>query len=157
MFTAPAGSTWVAVDAAELPVGAAYEWAIRPECGAVVLFSGVVRDHAEGRSGVEHLTYEAYDDQAVRTMKAICEDVRRRWPAVARIALLHRTGRLEIGESSVVVVTSSPHRAEAFEAARHAIDTLKTTVPIWKHEVWADGADWGTGAAPVEPVAGGRP
>lgn len=140
---------WVALTPHELPVATAYEWAVRPDCGAVVLFSGTVRDHADGRAGVEHLTYEAYEDRVVARFTAIAEELRRRWPGTGRVALLHRTGRLLVGESSVVTVVSAPHRAEAFEAGRFAIDALKESAPIWKHEVWADGADWGTGAHDV--------
>ncbi len=143
------GDTWVGLTAATLPIGPAYEWAVRPDCGAVVLFSGTVRDHAVGRTGVQHLTYEAYDEQAPAKMNDIALEVRERWPATGRIALLHRTGRLELGESSVIVVVSSPHRPEAFEAGRYAIDALKASVPIWKHEVWDGGSDWGTGAHDV--------
>ena len=120
---------------------------MRPRCGAVVLFSGTIRDHAEGREGVEHLTYEAYEEQVVPRFAAIGDELRRRWTDVGRVALLHRVGRLTVGESSVIAVVSAPHRAGAFEAARFAIDALKESAPIWKHEVWADGADWGTGAA----------
>lgn len=137
---------WFALTESELPIGAAYEWAVRADCGAVVLFSGTIRDHSEGRGGVEHLTYEAYDEHVVSRFAEIGAELRRRWPETGRIALLHRSGRLLVGESSVVAVVSAPHRAEAFEAARFAIDALKESAPIWKHEVWADGADWGTGA-----------
>lgn len=140
------GDTWVGITADDLPIGAAYEWAVRPNCGAVVLFSGTVRDHADGREGVQYLTYEAYDEQAPAKMHEIADEVRVRWPATGRIVLLHRTGRIELGESSVIVVVSSPHRPEAFEAGRYAIDALKASVPIWKHEVWDGGSDWGTGA-----------
>jgi len=140
---------WYALTDVELPIGTAYEWAVRPECGAVVLFSGTIRDHAEGRSGVEHLTYEAYDEQVVARFQEIGDELRRRWPDTGRIVLLHRVGRLHVGESSVVALVSAPHRPEAFEAARFAIDALKESAPIWKHEVWADGADWGTGANEV--------
>jgi molybdopterin synthase catalytic subunit len=143
------GDEWFGLADSELPIGAAYEWAVRPSCGAVVLFSGTIRDHAEGRSGVEHLTYEAYEERVVPRFAEIGAEVRRRWPDTGRIALLHRLGRIEIGESSVIAVVSAPHRAEAFEAARFAIDALKESAPIWKHEVWADGADWGTGAHDV--------
>ncbi len=110
------------------------------------MFSGTIRNHAEGRSGVEHLTYEAYEEQVVPRFAEIGAELRRRWPDTGRVALLHRLGQIEIGESSVIAVVSAPHRAEAFEAARYAIDALKESAPIWKHEVWADGADWGTGA-----------
>jgi molybdopterin synthase catalytic subunit len=140
------GNNWFGLTTQELPIGAAYEWAVRPDCGAVVLFSGTIRNHAEGREGVQHLTYEAYEEQAVVRFKAIGDELRVRWPDVGRVVLLHRTGELQIGESSVIAIVSTPHRPSAFEAARFAIDALKETAPIWKHEVWADGADWGTGA-----------
>ncbi len=143
---------WIGLTEHALPVGGAYEWAVRPDCGAVVLFSGTVRDHAEGRDGVDHLTYEAYDEHVTPRLQAIVDETRTRWPVVGRLALLHRVGRVELGDSSVVVVVSAPHRAEAFVAARFAIDALKASVPIWKHEVWADGDEWGTKSTPlVEP------
>jgi molybdopterin synthase catalytic subunit len=140
------GETWIGVTDDALSVGAAYDWCVLPSCGAVVVFSGTVRDHAEGREGVDHLTYEAYEEQAVAKMGELVDELRRRWPMVGRVVLLHRTGRLELGESSVLVVVSSPHRPEAFEAARFGIDALKASVPIWKHEVWDGGEDWALGA-----------
>lgn len=139
----PEGNDWTALSADPLPVGAATEWVGRPDCGAVAVFCGTARDHAEGRSGVELLTYEAYEEQAVPRLQAVAADVRDRWPMVGRIALLHRTGALAVGDTAVVVAVSTPHRAEAFDAARHAIDAIKATVPIWKKERWADGEDWG--------------
>jgi molybdopterin synthase catalytic subunit len=149
---------WFALTSEPLPVGVAYDWAVHPRCGAVVVFSGTIRDHADGRDGVEHLTYEAYEDHVVPRFAEIGAELRRRWPDTGRVALLHRVGRLGIGESSVVAVVSAPHRAEAFAAARYAIDALKESAPIWKHEVWADGADWGTGAHDVrDPRAVGKP
>ncbi len=147
------GDDWLALTELPLPVGEAYDWAVRPECGAVVVFSGTVRDHAEGRHGVSELTYEAYETQVVPRLRELATETRTRWPAVGRIVLWHRTGRLELGDSSVIVVVSAPHRPEAFAAARFAIDALKASVPIWKHEVWADGADWGTDAAPPVDAA----
>ncbi|MDO8364052.1 MAG: molybdenum cofactor biosynthesis protein MoaE [Actinomycetota bacterium] len=140
-----------------LPVGVVYEWCLQPQCGAVVLFSGTVRDHAVDEHGtlrteVTHLTYEAYESQVEPAFRAIEAELRRRWPHTGRVALLHRTGRLELMESSVVVAVGAPHRPEAFDAGRFAIDALKASAPIWKHESWAGGADWGTGAhAPVAP------
>jgi molybdopterin synthase catalytic subunit len=142
----PDGRTWIALTDLELPVGAVYDWAVLPSCGAVVLFSGTVRDHAEGRDDVAHLTYEAYEEQALPRLAQIDDEIRTRWPTVGRVALLHRLGQLELTESSVLVVVSSPHRPEAFEAARFGIDALKAGVPIWKHEVWNAGADWALGA-----------
>ena len=146
------GDDWFELTDQPLAVGPVYEWCVRPDCGAVVLFSGTIRNHAEGRSGVEHLTYEAYAEQVVPRFKAIADELRQRWSGVGRVALLHRTGRLQVGESSVLAVVSAPHRPVAFEAARFAIDALKESAPIWKHEVWADGADWGTGAHDIRPA-----
>ncbi len=143
---------WIALGAEPLPVTEAVAWATTPRCGAVVTFLGVVRDHAEGRTDVTALTYEAYDDVARARLVEIADEVRRRWPDVERLALLHRTGTLELSEASVAVVVATPHRAEAFEAARFAIDTLKETVPIWKREHWAGGDDWGTCAHDARPV-----
>jgi molybdopterin synthase catalytic subunit len=145
--------TWVELTDDVLAVGALYDWAVRPDCGAVVLFSGTVRDHAEGRPGVEHLTYEAYEEQCVPRMQAIAGEIRERWPSVVRIALVHRLGRMSVGESTVVVAVSAPHRPDAFDAARFGIDALKASVPIWKHEVWQGGADWATGAQAVTDAA----
>lgn len=116
------------------------EAAADPRAGAVVLFLGVVRDHARGRR-VRHLEYEAYEALARRELERIASAVRERWP-VARIAIVHRTGRLRVGEASVAIAASAPHRPEAFEAARFAIDALKRTVPIWKKEVWEGGEAW---------------
>jgi molybdopterin synthase catalytic subunit len=146
------GDEWLALAHETLPVGAVYDWVGRPDCGAVVLFSGTVRDHAEGRAGVERLEYEAYDHVVVARFAEIAAEARRRWPAIGRVALLHRVGVLEVGESAVIAAVSAPHRPEAFEAARYAIDTLKAAVPIWKHETWSDGAGWGTDARPIDDV-----
>ena len=150
------GNSWLSLTDDVLPIASAYEWAVLPNCGAVVLFSGTVRDHAvdeQGalREGVESLTYEAYESQVVPRFEAIETELRQRWPKTGRLVVMHRTGLLELGESSVVVVVSAPHRAEAFEAARFAIDALKLSAPIWKHEAWEDGADWGIASgAPVD-------
>jgi molybdopterin synthase catalytic subunit len=147
------GEEWFGITADELPIGAAYAWAVRPDCGAVVLFSGTVRDHSEGRAGVDHLTYEAYDGAVEQRFEEIVSETRQRWPSVGRVVLLHRIGRLAVGESSVVVVVSAPHRAAAFAAGRFAIDALKASAPIWKHEVWSEGEDWGLGAVPPTAAA----
>lgn len=147
---------WFELTDAPLSVGAAYDWSVRPGCGAVVVFSGTVRDHAvegdEFRDGVEFLEYEAYAEETVPRLRAIAVEARRRWPELGRIALIHRVGRIEVGESSVLCVVSAPHRPEAFAAARYAIDALKASAPIWKHETWNGGSSWGTGAnVPVDP------
>lgn len=148
----PAGDDWLGLTLDPLPTEAASVWAATPRAGAVVCFLGVVRDHADGRDGVTALTYEAYEEQAEVRLHEIAEETRRRWPAVERLVLLHRLGELPLSEASVLVVASTPHRGEAFEAARFAIDTLKETVPIWKQEHHAGGTEWSTNAAPVRPV-----
>jgi molybdopterin synthase catalytic subunit len=130
-----------------LDIAGLYEWATSSDCGAVVLFSGTVRDHAEGRSGVTSLAYEAYHEIAVEKMREVVAEARRRFPKAGRIALVHRVGELQLTESSVVVVVAAPHRPEAFDAARFCIDALKQSVPIWKKETWSTGSDWGTNAA----------
>ena len=139
----PDGDDWIALCTAPLPFDAASAWVARPDCGAIVTFTGAARDHSEGRPGVSRLEYEAYEAVAVRRMQEVVADARQRWPDVGRVALLHRTGALGIGDAAVVVAVSAPHRAAAFEAARHAIDALKATVPIWKRETWDGGESWG--------------
>ena len=136
-------SEWIALARDPLPVAAALDWVVVPGCGGNVVFTGTVRDHAEGRSAVEWLDYEAYEEQAVSKMEGVAATARDKWPGLGRIALLHRTGRLDVSDVAVVVAVSAPHRDEAFEAARFCIDTLKAEVPIWKKERWADGEDWG--------------
>lgn len=111
-----------------------------PADGGVVIFQGVVRDNARGKR-VRYLEYDAYPEMAEQQMASIAAEVERRWHT-GNVALVHRIGRLEIGECSVVVVVACPHRGAAFEACRYAIDTLKTTVPIWKKEVAEDGEEW---------------
>jgi molybdopterin synthase catalytic subunit len=143
VVTSPDTDTWLALSADALAPGVVHDWAIRPDCGAVVLFTGTVRDHAEGRAGVSLLEYEAYTEQVEPKLAAIAEEARSRWDGLGRIALLHRVGPLELSEVAVVVAVSAPHRGEAFEAARWCIDTVKSTVPIWKKERWEGGEDWG--------------
>jgi molybdopterin synthase catalytic subunit/molybdopterin converting factor small subunit len=111
-----------------------------PDTGGIVSFIGAVRDHARGHS-IEYLEYEAYPEMAEREMEKIAEEASMNWPGT-RVAIAHRVGHLEIGDAAVVVVAASAHRAEAFEACRFAIDTLKVRVPIWKREVATDGAYW---------------
>jgi molybdopterin synthase catalytic subunit len=148
----PQGDDWIALLDRPLPVEQAMRWSPRADCGAQVVFSGTVRDHAEGRSGVSLVEYEAYAEQVEPRLIQLAAEARRRWPSLGRLALLHRQGELAVGECSVLVVVSAPHRGEAFEAARWCIDTLKDTAPIWKREVWDGGAGWGTGARPVDEV-----
>jgi molybdopterin synthase catalytic subunit len=108
--------------------------------GAICTFTGVVRDSSRGRS-VTHLEYEAYAEMATAQMRKIADEIAEQWPE-ARVAMAHRTGRLEIGEPSVVVSVSTPHRAEAIAACKWGIDRLKETVPIWKKEHANDGTYW---------------
>lgn len=108
--------------------------------GAVATFLGVVREFARGRR-VSYLEYDAYPEMATTTLRQIGEEIRSRWP-VDRIAVVHRIGRLRIGEASVAIAIASPHRREALEACAFAIERVKEIVPIWKKEVWTDGAEW---------------
>ena len=112
-----------------------------PEAGAVSVFLGVVRDNTAGRPVVA-LEYEANVPMAEAKLKEIGEAVHQRWPGVKRVAMLHRIGRLAIGEASVAIAVSAAHRREAILACHYAIDRLKETVPIWKREIFEDGAVW---------------
>ncbi len=112
----------------------------RDEAGAVLIFEGVTRNHHDGRT-VMRLEYEAYAGMAEAQMSAICSEISGRWPG-ARVAMVHRVGVVGVGEASVVIGVSAPHRDEAYAASRHAIDTLKASVPIWKKEIYADGSVW---------------
>jgi molybdopterin synthase catalytic subunit len=147
-----AGDDWIALTDQPLPTDAALRWSILPGCGAEVLFTGTVRDHAEGRTGVVELEYEAYEEAGEARLAAIAAEARRRWPPLGRVALLHRLGPLRVGQCSVVVVISAPHRDAAFEAAKWCIDTLKATVPIWKRETWDGGVGWGTDASDIATI-----
>ena len=123
----------------------------KDESGAVALFLGVVRDNSRGRR-VLYLEYDAYPEMATRVMRRIAEEALGRWP-LSGVAMQHRTGRLEIGETSLLIAVSSPHRKEAFEACHHLVDRFKESVPIWKKEVWEGGEVWIEG----EPVVGESP
>ena len=125
---------------------------LRGEDGAVVVFEGVVRNHSQGRA-TRFLEYEAYEPMALEKMRAICEQLSRQFP-IDRMAMVHRLGRLEIGEASVVIAVTSEHRKAAFEACHEAIDRLKRTVPIWKKEFFADGAVWVEGEGSCDASAG---
>jgi molybdopterin synthase catalytic subunit len=148
------GDDWVALSGAPLPIAEASSWVVLPGCGATVTFTGTARDHAEGRPGVHKLEYEAYEEPALARMRTLCAELRARWALVGRVALLHRTGVVEIGDAAVVVAVSAPHRDDAFEAARYGIDELKRTVPIWKREAWAGGESWGLEAQHLTEVGG---
>ena len=118
MILPPSTDTWLRLTEEPLPVGAAGDWAVRPNCGAMVVFSGTARDHAPGREGVERLEYEAYEEHVVPRLAEIASEMRRQWPTLGRVALLHRVGVVPVGESSVVVAVSSPHRPESSRSRR---------------------------------------
>jgi molybdopterin synthase catalytic subunit len=132
---------------AEEPIAAAKHG----EDGAVVVFDGIVRNHTRGRRTL-HLDYEAYEEMAARQMRELAREARSRF-GVRQVTMIHRLGRLEVGETSVLIVVASAHRAQAFEASRWLIDTLKKTVPIWKKETFEDGAVWAAGEPFPEGLA----
>ena len=146
------GDDWTGLTDQPLPATEASEWVVRPDCGGVVVFTGTARDHSVGREGVTRLEYEAYEEQVVPRLDEIAMAARERWPDLGRIVLLHRIGEVPLREAAVVVAVSAPHRAEAFEAARFGIDTLKATVPIWKREDWSEGTSWGREAQHIIEV-----
>jgi molybdopterin synthase catalytic subunit len=117
--------------------------------GAIVTFDGCVRNQSHGRPTL-YLDYEAYESMALAKMQEIAAEVHAKF-AIDRVAIAHRLGRLEIGETSVFIAVSAPHRAAAFDACRYAIDTLKRSVPIWKKEYFQDGAVWADGELPPIP------
>jgi len=112
-----------------------------PAVGAVVTFVGVVRGTTNDRE-VRYLEYEAYPEMAEEQLRRIGEEIRERWETIREVAIIHRVGRLEIGEIIVVIALSAAHRAETFDALHYAIDRLKEIAPIWKKEVWENGAKW---------------
>jgi molybdopterin synthase catalytic subunit len=117
--------------------------------GAIVIFDGFVRNESHGRA-TKYLEYEAYEPMALSKMREIGTQLHEKF-AIHRVAIVHRLGRLEIGETSVLISVSAPHRAAGFDACRFAIDTLKKTVPIWKKEYFEDGAIWADGELPPAP------
>src|SRR5207244_6670890 len=122
-----------------------------PDDGAMVIFDGFVRNQSHNRPTL-YLDYEAYESMALAKMREIGAQLHEKY-RIHRVSVVHRLGRLEIGETSVFIAVSAPHRAAAFDACRFAIDTLKRTVPIWKKEYFEDGAVWADGELPPSPVA----
>ena len=134
----------VAITTAVLDATALVRLVEGPGHGAVITFLGLVRDHNAGRK-VTHLEYEAYEPLAVKALQTIVDEAASKWPS-ARVAIHHRTGKLLIGEASVVIASASAHRADAFAASRYAIERIKQIVPIWKHEYFEGGDVWVEGA-----------
>ncbi len=127
------------ITSAEIELGDVVRAVEAGDAGAIVHFLGVVRNNTEGRE-VSYLEYEAYPPMAEKKMAEIAQEIHEKW-GLDRVAMIHRVGRLEIGEVSVAVAVASPHRREAFEACHYAMNRLKQIVPIWKREVWADGEE----------------
>ncbi len=124
---------------APLSLEQAYQLADDQRNGAIALFSGMVRNQTDGQPVVA-LEYQAYEPMALQVFKQIAAEIRRQWPDITRVVIHHRTGRLAVGEISVLVAVGSPHRSEGFAACQFAIDTLKHNAPIWKKEHWQDGS-----------------
>ena len=125
-----------------------------PEEGGVVVFEGIVRTHSRGRKTL-YLEYEAYEPMAKSKMRQLAAELRRQFH-VSRVVIVHRLGQIEIGEASILIGVSSPHRQASFDACRYAIDTLKRTVPIWKKEFFEDGAVWAEGEGQMRVLVEAR-
>ena len=151
-MSSPSTSDWISITSDPLSPDELSTWVIQPNCGAVVTFSGVVRDHSTAREDVIALDYETVPELAERRLREIVDEARRRWPTLERVALHHRTGRVELSVSTVVVAVSAPHRVVAFDAARFCIDALKSSLPMWKKEVWDGGSAWSDDAATIGSV-----
>jgi molybdopterin synthase catalytic subunit len=134
-------SRWIEVVDEAIDIQALSEFVAHRASGSSVVFTGTVRDHSPGRSDVSHLEYEAYGDVAESKIAEIVEEAYTKWP-ILKVAALHRTGSLDIGEAAVCVAVSSAHRADGFDACRYIIDELKSRVPVWKKEHWSGGAEW---------------
>jgi len=142
-------SNWVLVTSDRLSLDTVTTWAARANCGAVVTFSGVVRDNSSARDGVIALEYETSTELAEKRIHEVMDEARVRWPALEALAIHHRIGRVELSDATVIVAVSSPHRDDAFDAARYCIDTLKVSVPMWKREIWEGGSAWSEDASPI--------
>jgi molybdopterin synthase catalytic subunit len=123
-----------------------------PNCGAVVTFIGTVRDNAQGRQ-VRYLEYDAYPEMAEEILAQIGDEIKRRWPQVEDVSIVHRIGRQEPTEISVVIAIAAGHREGTFDAARYAIERIKQIAPIWKKEVFSDGEMWVEGPESMQPAA----
>jgi molybdopterin synthase catalytic subunit len=145
----PPALNWVLISPSGLATAELTAWATRPECGAVVTFAGTVRHSSEDRDDIVALEYETSADLAIAQIEAVIAAARARWTSIVAVAIHHRTGRVEVGDSAVVVVVSAPHRHEAFAAAEYCMDALKESVPIYKRDVWPGGSAWSNDARPI--------
>ncbi len=143
---------WVFVSSSPLSPDELTKWATRPQCGAVVTFCGTVRNTSTTGHDITSLEYETSTELAESRLVAVVGEARSRWPELGAIAVHHRIGPVELGGITVVVAVSSPHRHEAFEAAKYLIDTVKNCVPMWKREVWQGGSAWSEEAHSIESV-----
>jgi molybdopterin synthase catalytic subunit len=134
-------SVWIDVTEKTIDPQALSEFVADPRAGSTVLFSGTVRDHSPGRTGVSRLEYEAYGEMASAKIAEIVDEACAEW-SILRVAAVHRVGSLDVGEPAVTVAVSSAHRSDGFDACRYIIDELKSRVPIWKKEHWPGGAEW---------------
>ncbi len=148
MSSAPT-SDWILITKNPLSPDELSNWVIRPNCGAVVTFSGIVRDHSSSRENVKALEYETNTEMAERRLHDVVDEAHKRWPDLERVAVHHRIGQVELSVSTVVVAVSAPHRDTAFKAARFCIDALKVSVPMWKRELWEGGSAWSDETSPI--------
>ncbi len=135
----------IAVRETPLDIAAMHERVADDRAGAVVVFTGVVRNHSVEHEGVTHLQYEAFVERVEDALRTVGTEASTRWQ-VCTVAIEHRVGECVVGEPTVVVAVSAPHRGDAFEAARYCIDELKARAPIWKKEFWPGGEEWSPGA-----------
>jgi len=144
---------WVAVSPSPLDARELVRWASRRECGAVVTFSGNARTTSNVGHEIIELDYDADVALAEARIRKVTASARERWPEVVAIAIHHRIGTVKVEEPAVVVAVSSPHRREAFAAAAFCIDAVKSTVPLWKREVWREGSAWSAEGTSIRDVS----
>jgi molybdopterin synthase catalytic subunit len=147
--TVTSTADWVSVSPLPLSSNDLSEWAVRPDCGAVVTFCGTARSSSTTGHDILSLEYETSIELAESRIIEVVASARTRWPEIGNVAVHHRVGVVPLSEPAVVVVVSSPHRHEAFAAAQFCIDTVKRCVPMWKREVWEDGSAWSEEAQPL--------
>jgi molybdopterin synthase catalytic subunit len=144
---------WVALAPSSLSANELTMWATRANCGAVVTFCGAVRDTSHEHDDIVALEYETGEEMAMGRLREVVAEARTRWPMLGAVAIHHRTGRVELSDTAVVVAVSSPHRREAFEAAQYCIDAVKDCVPMWKRELWEGGSAWSQDGRDILSVA----